>query len=136
MVLLNNSTLGNTPFQKILGHNRKIYNSWNELSNVLENEGYLSMSLKEELRRILAQKNGCQYCKAKGKPTHQFTDEKSSVCIGFVEVYLKMKENIPSYIIETLKETLTDEELIELITFTLFTTAQQHFGSILQIGVK
>lgn len=136
MVLLNNSNIGDTPFQKVLGHNRNVYNTWNDLSEALSNEGTLSKELKEELRRILAQKNGCQYCKAKGKPTHQFTDEKSSLCIGFVEVYLKMKEDVPRYIIDTLKETLTDEEMIELITFTLFTTAQQHFGSILQIGVE
>ncbi len=136
MVLWSTSSLGDTPFQQLLGHNPPIYYSWNNLSHVLSKDGKLSHSLKEEMRRILAQQNGCQYCKAKGMPTNQFTDDKSALCIGFVEVYLKMKEKVPYYIVEKLKEHLTDDEIIELITFTLFTTAQQHFGAILQIGAE
>ena len=62
---------------------------WTQLSDVLESDSALSKELKEELRRMLAQKNGCQYCKANGQPTGSLKDEKSSVCIGFTEVLLR-----------------------------------------------
>ena len=44
----------------------------------------------EEIRKILAQNSGCLYCKSKGKPNKKFTDEKSLVCIGFVDVYVSV----------------------------------------------
>lgn len=134
MAIINFSTNGKTPFQQLLGHNESILKSWNSLADGLENDGALSKELKEELRRILAQQNGCSYCKAKGLPTNEFQDEKSLLCIGFVEVFLKTKEKVPKSTIELLKDSLTETEIIELITFTLFTTAQQHFGSILRLS--
>ncbi|RQX47411.1 carboxymuconolactone decarboxylase family protein [Staphylococcus capitis] len=136
MVIMNFSKNGKTPFQKLLGHNKAISKSWNNLANVLENDGALSKELKEELRRILAQENGCLYCKAKGLPTKNFQDEKSLLCIGFVEVFLKTKKNVPESTIALLKDSLTETEIIELITFTLFTTTQQYFGSILKLSYE
>ncbi|NJH98789.1 carboxymuconolactone decarboxylase family protein [Staphylococcus agnetis] len=134
MALIEYSTIGNSPFQKLLGHNKSLLKNWNNLSVFLSDDGVISKELKEELRRILAQQNGCQYCKAKGSPTNKFQDEKSLLSIGFIEVYLKSKQNIPESSIGLLKEVMTDEEIVELITFTLFTTAQQHFGAILRLS--
>ncbi len=134
MTLLEYSNIGNTPFEKLLGHNKNLLKYWNNLSDFLSSDGAISKELKEELRRLLAQQNGCQYCKAKGSPTNKFLNEKSLLCIGFVEVYLKSKQNIPESSISLLKETMTDEEIIELITFVLFTTAQQHLGAILMLS--
>jgi len=45
--------------------------------------------LKEQVRRTLAQQNGCEYCKAKGKPEHELFDEKTAIAVGFAEVFLK-----------------------------------------------
>lgn len=134
MTLLEYSNIGNTPFEKLLGHNKNLLKYWNNLSDFLGSDGAISKELKEELRRLLAQQNGCQYCKAKGSPTNKFLNEKSLLCVGFVEVYLKSKQNIPESSISLLKETMTDEEIIELITFVLFTTAQQHLGAILRLS--
>ena len=52
---------------------------------------------------MLAQKNGCQYCKAKGQPTGSLKDEKSSVCIGFTEVFIKMGDQIRTILLTYLK---------------------------------
>ncbi len=62
------SQIGETPFQKLLGHNPKILSSWTRLEKDLIEEGTLSLDVKEQVRRTLAQSNGCAYCKAKGKP--------------------------------------------------------------------
>ncbi|WP_368916801.1 carboxymuconolactone decarboxylase family protein [Staphylococcus haemolyticus] len=133
MSIIESSNNGNTPFQKLLGHQEELMQSWTQLSDVLENDGALSKELKEELRRMLAQKNGCQYCKAKGQPTGTLKDEKSSVCIGFTEVFIKMGDQIPDNIINVLKDSLTTEEIVELIAFITFTNAQQNFGAIMKL---
>ena len=118
---------------KIIRSSRRINAIMDRLSDVLENDGALSKELKEELRRMLAQKNGCQYCKAKGQPTGTLKDEKSSVCIGFTEVFIKMGDQIPDNIINVLKDSLTTEEIVELIAFITFTSAQQNFGAIMKL---
>ncbi|MDW8570257.1 carboxymuconolactone decarboxylase family protein [Staphylococcus shinii] len=133
MPIIELSACGETPFQKLLGYNKEIMYNWNNLSKSLEKERLLSQALKEELRRMLAQKNGCKYCKAKGKPSHELTDEKSAICIGFVEVYLTLGTAIPDYAIKILKDHLTPSEISELIAFVSFTTCQQHFGAIMQL---
>lgn len=133
MTIIQLSNNGKTSFQKLLGYNSEIMDTWNNLSESLESDHSLSQELKEELRKMLAQKNGCMYCKAKGKPSMQFTDEKSAVCIGFVEVYLTLGPNIPNYVIKILKETLTEKEISELVAFITFTTCQQYFGAIMQL---
>ena len=55
MSIIESSNNGNTPFQKLLGHQEELMQSWT-LSDVLENDGALSKELKEELRRMLAQR--------------------------------------------------------------------------------
>ncbi|GGG94264.1 carboxymuconolactone decarboxylase family protein [Staphylococcus pragensis] len=133
MTIIQPSNNGSTPFQKLLGHQPELMTSWTQLSDLLENDGALSKELKEEIRRMLAQKNGCKYCKAKGQPTGSLKDEKSSICIGFTEVFIKMGDQIPNNIIEVLKEGLTDQEIVELVAFITFTNAQQNFGAIMNL---
>ncbi len=88
MALIQLSENGTTPFQKLLGYNKDIMLSWSNLSESLETDNQLSSDLKEEIRSMLAQNHGCAYCKAKGKPSGKFTDEKSMICLGFVDVYM------------------------------------------------
>ena len=56
MSIIESSNNGNTPFQKLLGHQEELMQSWTQLSDVLENDGALNKELKEELRRMLAQR--------------------------------------------------------------------------------
>ncbi|MGZ2417390.1 alkylhydroperoxidase family enzyme [Staphylococcus caledonicus] len=133
MTIIDYSTNDATPFQRLLGHQQELMMSWTRLSDLLENDGALSKELKEEIRRMLAQKNGCMYCKAKGQPTGSLKDEKSVVCIGFAEVFIKMGDQIPDNIINVLKENLNEQEIVELVSFITFTNAQQYFGAIMKL---
>jgi len=81
------SSNGSTPFQQLLGHNTNVMSAWNNLEDILGGDNSLSASLKEQVRRTLAQKNGCEYCKAKGKPNPDEFDEKTSLAVGFAEVF-------------------------------------------------
>ena len=39
MSIIESSNNGNTPFQKLLGHQEELMQSWTQLSDVLENDG-------------------------------------------------------------------------------------------------
>lgn len=136
MARISESTFGNTPFQRLLGHNEKVMEGWSYLGDVLEKDGFLSSELKEQVRRTLAQSNGCEYCKAKGKPEPEKFNEKISIAVGFAEVFLKQKESIPDSSFEILQEYFNENEISELCAFIAFTTASQYFGAIMKLEAE
>ena len=127
------SNLGETPFQRLLGHNKDVMEGWNQLGDVLEKDGLLTSQLKEQVRRTLAQSNGCEYCKAKGKPDPDKFNEKTSIAVGFAEVFLKQKGDIADSIFDILRECFTEEEISELCAFISFTTASQYYGAMMKL---
>ncbi|MFJ8260147.1 carboxymuconolactone decarboxylase family protein [Peribacillus asahii] len=129
------SDFGETPFQRLLGHSKDVMEGWNRLGDVLENDGLLTSDLKEQVRRTLAQSNGCEYCKAKGKPDLVNFNEKISIAVGFAEVFLKQKGDIADSAFDILREYFTDEEISELCAFISFTTASQYFGAMMKLGI-
>lgn len=133
MTRIKESTYGTTKFQKLLGHNQIILEKWNDLGSILENDGLLSAGHKEQVRRILAQENGCEYCKAKGKPEINKDDKKLSIAVGFAQVFLADPKAVPESSFDILKEYFSDEEISELCAFITFTTASQYFGSLMKL---
>ena len=133
MARMNESEFGETPFQRLLGHNTDVLNKWKQVGEVLEKDMNLSSHLKEQVRRTLAQSNGCEYCKAKGKPEPHVFDEKTSIAVSFAEVFLKQKGNISDAQFNRLKECLSSAEISELSAFITFTTASQYFGAIMKL---
>ncbi|MFF6016825.1 carboxymuconolactone decarboxylase family protein [Lysinibacillus fusiformis] len=133
MTLIHLYDKGLTPFQQLLGYNEEIQSHWLQLGETVEKDGHLSAHLKEEVRKTLAQKNGCQYCQAKGIPDPQHHDEKTAVCTGFAEAFLVTKGHTAPYVTAVLKEYLTEAEISELLAFICFTTAQQYFGALMQL---
>lgn len=89
--------------------------------------------MKEQVRRTLAQKNGCEYCKVKGKPELNKFDEKISIAVAFTEVFLKQKGEISDSSFKILREYMTEEEISELCAFISFTTASQYFGAMMNL---
>lgn len=133
MTLITYSKNGSTPFQKLLGYNEKVLRRWNDLSDEQEKDGFLSAKLKEQVRRTLAQENGCQYCRVKGKPDEKHYDEKIAVSVGFAQAFLASKGNTSKKIVNSLKQYFSEEEISELIAFICFTTASQYFGALMQL---
>ena len=82
---------------------------------------------------MLAQNNNCLYCKAKGRPEKEFIDDKSIICIGFVDVFITQKGIMPKSSIELLKENLTEQEMVELFVYITFTNCQHQFGSLMSL---
>ncbi|GMB10149.1 AhpD family alkylhydroperoxidase [Thermolongibacillus altinsuensis] len=133
MARISFSLHGETPFQQLLGHNRQIMELWNQLGNLLGADGALSAELKEQVRRTLAQRNGCEYCQAKGKPEPHLFDEKTSLAVGFAEVFLKQRGAIDESHFSILKKEFSDQEISELCAFICFTTASQYFGAMMNL---
>ncbi|MBU8769426.1 carboxymuconolactone decarboxylase family protein [Cytobacillus oceanisediminis] len=136
MARIEESRFGVTPFQRLLGHNKEIMIMWSRLGNKLEKEGKLTAHLKEQVRRTLAQSSGCAYCKAKGKPEPNLYDEKISIAVGFAEVFIKQKGDVPDAIFKVLKEYMSDGEISELCAFITFATASQYFGAIMKLEAQ
>ncbi|GAK08629.1 carboxymuconolactone decarboxylase family protein [Geomicrobium sp. JCM 19038] len=130
MPRIDESSFGETPFQRLLGHNPEIMLRWNQLDDAFVGHSY---NLKEQVRRTLAQRNGCDYCKAKGKPDPLEFDEKTSIAVGFAEVFLKQKEDIAHSTFDVLKEYFSDEEISELCAYIAFTTASQYYGALMKL---
>lgn len=133
MARIAESKYGRTSFQKLLGHNKRVMEGWVHLGNELEKDGLLSLELKEQVRRTLAQGNGCEYCKAKGKPEPDKFDENISVAVGFAEVFLKQKGDISESTFTILRDTFSDNEISELCAFISFATASQYFGAMMKL---
>lgn len=133
MARIAESNYGRTSFQKLLGHNKRVMEGWVHLGNELEKDGLLSLELKEQVRRTLAQGNGCEYCKAKGKPEPDKFDEKISVAVGLAEVFLKQKGDISESTFTILRDTFSDNEISELCAFISFATASQYFGAMMKL---
>ncbi|WP_433957306.1 carboxymuconolactone decarboxylase family protein [Cytobacillus horneckiae] len=133
MARISESTHGLTSFQRLLGHNVEVMESWSHLGELLEKDGRLQATLKEQVRRTLAQNNGCEYCKAKGKPAPHLYDEKMTIAVGFAEVFCKTKGDIPDSTFEILQDSFNNEEISELCAFICFATASQHFGAMMKL---
>ena len=122
-----------TPFQQLFNFNPSIQNQWALLGDTPEKDGYLSSQLKEQVRKTLAQKNGCQYCKAKGMPDPSIYGEKTTVCTAYAEAFLHSKGQLSPKVTEVLNDYLSKEERDELIVFICFTTASQYIGALMQL---
>jgi alkylhydroperoxidase family enzyme len=128
-----NGTHGVTPFQQLLGYNTEILNAWTNLGNLLEKDGLLSYELKEQVRKTLAQGNGCEYCKAKGKPEPHLYDENTAIATAFADVALKQKGVISDSVFIILSDCFSEGEISELCVFITFTIASQYLGAILDL---
>ncbi|WP_134687206.1 carboxymuconolactone decarboxylase family protein [Brevibacillus migulae] len=127
------SSMGATPFQKLLGHNPEILKSWNAMGETFESTGRLRPELKEQVRRTLAFGNGCEYCMAKGKPSDVHVDAKESLAVAFATIVLQDHQNIDDTVFQVLREEFDDQEIAELCAYICFTTASQMFGAMMKL---
>ncbi len=123
---------GFTPFQKLLGHNKEILEKWSSLEDSLFSSQTFSPELKEEIRRILAVHNGCEYCKAKGAPSEKITDIRMQSAAYAADVYGR-RAHMNEEDFSILKKVFADNEISELLALICFITACQRFGALLNL---
>lgn len=133
MPMISFSTHGETPFQRLLGHQPSVMQHWNALGDVLAGESTLSVRLKEEVRRTLAHQNGCMYCRAKGMPDLKPEEAAISMATGLAELFLHTGGNVDRAVFPVLREYFTEAQISELCAWICFTIASQWFGAALRL---
>ncbi|PEP63117.1 alkylhydroperoxidase [Bacillus pseudomycoides] len=119
------SDVGETKFQKLLGHCPDILHTWSVLENTLYEKEALSAELKEQVRRTLAFGNECLYCMAKGKPDDVQKVEEISTAVTFAHVFVHNRSAIDDKMFDVLKQYWSEAEIVELCVYICFITASQ-----------
>ncbi|WP_243521250.1 carboxymuconolactone decarboxylase family protein [Bacillus pseudomycoides] len=127
------SDVGETKFQKLLGHRPNILQSWSALENTLYEAGTLSEELKEQVRRTLAFGNECPYCMAKGKPDDVQKVEEISTAVTFAHLFVHNRSAIDDQMFNALKQYWSEAEIVELCAYICFITASQQLGFLFQL---
>ncbi|KEK23633.1 alkylhydroperoxidase [Bacillus gaemokensis] len=127
------SNVGETKFQKLLGHCPEILDSWNLLEKTLYKKGTLSEELKEQVRRTLAFGNECPYCMAKGEPEDVQKVEEISTAVTFAHVFVHNRSAIDEKMFDVLKGYWSEAEIVELCAYICFITASQQLGFLFQL---
>ncbi|WP_255266608.1 carboxymuconolactone decarboxylase family protein [Bacillus cereus] len=127
------SDVGETKFQKLLGHCPEILQSWSSLEKTLYETGSLSKELKEQVRRTLAYGNECPYCMAKGKPDDRQKVEAISVAVTFAKIFVHNRSEIDDAMFDVLKQYWSEAEIVELCAYICFITASQQLGFLFQL---
>ncbi|MGW4794925.1 carboxymuconolactone decarboxylase family protein [Nonomuraea sp. NPDC004297] len=124
---------GTTGFQRLLGYNAAILSAWEHLEETLITKGTLSAELKEQVRRVLAFGNGCEYCQAWGRADDSHPDPKESLAVALAELMLQGPRDITDAQFDVLRSEFTDAEISELLAWITFITAGQTIGAVLQL---
>ncbi|MGV7105036.1 carboxymuconolactone decarboxylase family protein [Flavobacterium sp. U410] len=128
------SNIGNTPFEKLIGHNTDFLKKWNDLEETLWKKTLLDPDLLEQVRRTMAFGNGCEYCMVKGgKPDFDESQLKISTAASFAELFCIDHRSISVAHFDMLKEYFSDEEISELCVFISFINASQKLGKTLNL---
>lgn len=130
------STVGKTLFQQLLGHNITILQNWEALESAFFDHTELNPALLEQIRRVLAFGNQCQYCMAKGKPNEVKQDKRESLATAFAELFTLDHLSINDGHFDVLREAFSEKEIAELCAFITFISASQRFGAILNLTTK
>lgn len=126
---------GNTPFEKLLGHNPAILIHWNNLEETLWTETTLDKNMLEQIRRAMAFENGCEYCMVKaGRPDFDASQVKISIAVAFAGLFCKDHTSIFPAHFDVLREYFTDYQISELCAFIAFVQASQKLGKIFNLS--
>jgi len=128
------SDVGETPYERIMGHAPHVLAPWLELEGIFFRRSILPAELLEQVRRTLAQGHGCEYCLAKsGPPDDRHAALRTSLAVGLAQVFASGHRNIDDALIETMRQHFSDAELVELVAFMGFMWAGGAFGQVLGI---
>ena len=132
MARISFSNNGNTLYEKLLGHNSDILESWIQLETTFLTKTSLPAELLEQVRRNLAFDNQCEYCMAKGKPD-SIQDSRISLAVAFAKAFLEDHIGISDEQFKILKDEFSDREISELCSFISFISASQKFGAVMRL---
>ena len=86
MPRLPTSAVGTSTAGRVMGHRPELLQAWENLKDAfLGSSATLSPHLKDEVRRTLAQRTGCQFCASLGQPAGTHADRQESLAVAFAD---------------------------------------------------
>jgi alkylhydroperoxidase family enzyme len=126
------SELGDTTADRVMGHRPELLAAWEGLKHALGgSSSTLSPELKEQVRRTLALRTGCEFCASLGRPAAQQPDPKSSLAVAFADAVATDHTAISDAQVGLLFEEFTTPQLVELLIWISFEYAGQIFGALI-----
>lgn len=133
IALIGTSNAGDTPFEKLLGHNTHILDSWLNLEKAFRDYGRLNKDLKEEIKKLLKSKIEGTPQSFPGESYSAFVNKKSSLARAFALLIAEDNAEIDGHVIEMMKEYFSDEEISELCAYICFIIATQKISTALKL---
>lgn len=126
------SALGNTTADRVMGHRPELLEAWENLKHALLGpSSTLDPQLKEEVRRTLAQRTGCQFCASLGRPNEDHDSRKESLAVAFADAVALDHTAISGAQVKLLLDEFTVPQLVELLMWISFEYAGQMFGCLI-----
>ena len=112
-----------------MGHRPELLQAWESLKDALVGpSATLSPHLKEEVRRTLAQRTGCQFCASLGQPAETHDSRQESLAVAFADAAARDHTVIGDAQVQLLFEEFTAPQIFELLMWISFEYAGQMFG--------
>jgi alkylhydroperoxidase family enzyme len=126
------SALGETTADRVMGHRPELLEAWEHLKHALLGpSSTLSPHLKEEVRRTLAQRTGCQFCASLGQPAADHESRKESLAVAFADAAAYDHTAISDAHVKLLLDEFMVPEVVELLIWISFEYAGQMFGCLI-----
>jgi alkylhydroperoxidase family enzyme len=135
MAFIEYSEIGDTPLQKLLGHNVEVLKNWDRLLESFYKYSSFDPALQEEVRRAIAYQIGCAQCMSYGCPAPLITDIKTKVAVDFAKKMTQTQLPVTKEDVDHLKKYFSDNEIAELCAFVAFGIGYARFGASLNVDV-
>src|SRR6516162_11707243 len=132
MPRLPTSAVGTSTAGRVMGHRPELLQAWENLKDAfLGSSATLSPHLKEEVRRTLAQRTGCQFCASLGQPAGTHADRQESLAVAFADSAARDYTVVSDGQVQLLFEEFTAAQIVELLIWISFEYAGQMFGCLI-----
>ena len=137
MARIKESTIGKSPYKKIMGNNPMIHDKWNSLEAEFYSHPTLGAELLEQVRRVSAWGQECEYWMTFGGPPDEFHQEKRiKAAMSLAKKSIENPHKITDKDFELLNKLFNEEELSTLCSFIAFISGANKFGIIVGLSKR
>lgn len=123
------SALRTTTAERVMGHRPELLQAWEQLNDAFVGpSATLSAQLKEEVRRTLARRTGCEFCASVGQSAKTHANRRESLAAAFADAAAGDHTAISDAQVKLLSEEFTAPQIVELLMWVSFEYAGQMFG--------
>ena len=129
------SSIDADPYYRMLGNRPEILAAWADLDKaMLGASSKVSVGVKEEARRALAQNVGCAFCATVGgKPSTGHSDPRTSLAVALANQIATDYTQIDDSTFEALRTQFSNEEIVELLAWLCFKYGSNLLGALVKL---